>query len=183
MIGLRTGEVLLRRVHDEAVADFASAYSRFSAAFPASVAIEHVGSTAVPDLAAKPIVDISIGVPSALLMEDAIRTLEACGYRYRGFRTDAGGHICDFLVGDLTTRHVHVVQAGSESWHRYIVLRDFLTVSASARCRYEQEKTTLASRFPASRREYTLAKIRIVQSLTDEGIEWFRVRSSARRHS
>lgn len=170
MIGLRTGEVLLSYDHEAAVFDYAETRRKLKGVLPAGVHVEHIGSTAVRGLIAKPIVDIVIGLADFTEFDLVVERMKAKGYRYRGFRPNAGGHICDFLVGERTTRHAHIVVANSEQWHRYIVFRDFLTSCPSARNRYEAIKRALALQYPWHRRAYTASKHEFIEALTDEAI-------------
>ncbi|HEY3612654.1 MAG TPA: GrpB family protein, partial [Gaiellales bacterium] len=105
-----------------------------------ALSVEHIGSTAVPGLAAKPIVDIlvELGDPGD---EALVPTLAAAGYelrvhepRHRMFRTPAR---------DV---HVHVWPTGSAEGRAYLELRDRLRTDPLARARYEQVKRELAGR-------------------------------------
>lgn len=170
MMGLRAGEVFLSYVHDAAVLDYAETRRKLEGVLPAGVHIEHIGSTAVRGLIAKPIVDIAIGLADFTELDLVVERMKAKGYRYRGFRPDAGGHICDFRIGERTIRHAHVVVAHSEQWHRYIAFRDFLRSCPSARNRYETLKRGLALQYPWHRRTYTASKHQFIEALTDEAI-------------
>jgi GrpB-like predicted nucleotidyltransferase (UPF0157 family) len=93
-------------------------------AFLPPLRIEHVGSTAVPGLPAKPVLDIAAGrdadVPAAVY----IPVLESAGYIYRGASGVPGRDF--FRLGMLRTHHLHLVEHEGELWRRYIGLRDAL---------------------------------------------------------
>jgi len=130
------------------------------------VTVEHVGSTAVPGLAAKPIIDIAIGVDGDVEIEPVVRRLEPLGYIYRGDLGDEGGHL--FVLEDQPDHrvaHIHVVSTGDPQWSRYLAFRDRLRGDMQARTEYECLKRQLARRFPDNRGAYTAAKESFIQRL------------------
>jgi GrpB-like predicted nucleotidyltransferase (UPF0157 family) len=165
MMGLRSGEVRLEDVHAEAVELFNAAEARIASALPAASEVEHVGSTAVSGLIAKPIVDIVVGVPSIDEIGEAKAALVRLGYRDRGWKKEAGGHILDWVDGDVTTQHLHVTVLASLEWRNYIDFRDRLKTSAQCRRRYEMLKKRLARIHERDRRSYTDAKASFVLSV------------------
>ena len=130
------------------------------------VSVEHVGSSAVPGLATKPIIDLAVGLEGQGAPKLAQSSLERMGYQFRGDAGDQGG-----LVFVLDARpkhrvvHLHVVDHGGAQWRRYITFRDLLLSDASARERYERMKKELAEKFPGDRKAYTEAKTSIVYDL------------------
>jgi GrpB-like predicted nucleotidyltransferase (UPF0157 family) len=103
--------------------------------------IEHVGSTAVPGLAAKPILDIMVGVGSLRDAEQYIRPLEQLCYECRG---EAGvpGRLF-FRKGDPRSHHLHVTEIGSEFWERHLVFRDYLRAHPGTAREYARIKQHL----------------------------------------
>ena len=136
------------------------------------VTIEHVGSTAVPGLAAKPIIDIMVGVGDPAAAERCVRPLEGIGYVYRG---EAGvpGRLF-FRKGNPRTHHVHVAQFGGEIWRRTLLFRDFLRAHPEAARQYGQAKRELARRFRASPEAYGPAKEPVVESILARARVWER---------
>jgi GrpB-like predicted nucleotidyltransferase (UPF0157 family) len=108
-----------------------------------AVAIEHIGSTSVPDLCAKPIVDILIGLRELVLSEQEIEAMERLGYEYMG-EYGVPGRLF-FRKGDPRTHNVHVVQHGGEHWERQLVFRDALRADPEERRRYDEFKRKLAA--------------------------------------
>lgn len=106
------------------------------------VAIEHIGSTSVPDLCAKPIVDVLVGLEELELTDDQIAAMERLGYDYLG-EHGLPGRL--FFRKDPRTLHVHVVQYGGEHWERQIVFRDTLRSDPEERRRYDEFKRRLAA--------------------------------------
>jgi GrpB-like predicted nucleotidyltransferase (UPF0157 family) len=133
------------------------------------VGIEHFGSTAVPGLAAKPIIDILIAVASlprakATMIEPII----ALGYVYWSDNPKSDRM---FFVkgmppyGDRRTHHIHITEPDGEMWQRRLAFRDYLRANPDEARRYEALKRDLATRFPANREAYTEAKTDYVEGV------------------
>ncbi len=139
--------------------------SRIVAAIGPWVAdIQHVGSTAVPGLGAKPIIDIMIGLRSLDHARHCIAPLEAIGYQYipeyedelperRYFRRPGGG-----AYRGRGTHHLHMVETSSEFWERHLLFRDYLRDHAEVARAYEALKRRLAAHYGADHEGYTEAK-------------------------
>jgi GrpB-like predicted nucleotidyltransferase (UPF0157 family) len=106
------------------------------------VAIEHIGSTAVPELCAKPIVDVLVGLRELDLTEHEISAMRERGYAYLG-EHGLPGRL--FFRREPRTHHVHVVEHGGEHWERQITFRDALRSDAEERRRYDEFKRRLAA--------------------------------------
>ena len=106
------------------------------------VGIEHIGSTSVPDLCAKPIVDVLVGLRELALRPEQIEAMEGLGYEYLG-EHGLPGRL--FFRKHPRTHHVHVVQHGGEHWERQITFRDALRNDAEERRRYDEFKRRLAA--------------------------------------
>jgi GrpB-like predicted nucleotidyltransferase (UPF0157 family) len=159
-LGLEYGRVRLVD-HDEV---WVNAFERESDRLHATLgtlalAVEHVGSTAVPGLISKPILDIAVGLGAVADHEVLIVRLELLGYSFRGDAGDGGGLV--FVLEDRPAHrvaHVHAVRFGGDQWRRYLMVRDQLRTDQAARTAYAQLKRRLADRFADDRRFYTAAK-------------------------
>jgi GrpB-like predicted nucleotidyltransferase (UPF0157 family) len=130
-----------------------------------SVAIEHVGSTAVPDLLAKPIVDIAVGVAS---LDDSVSWPEILGlegYASFGDREGRGEHFYAKGPERERTIYLHVVPVRSRRWDDYLKFRDALRSEASIRREYEKLKSGLAAANPQDRFAYTEAKAAFIHRI------------------
>ncbi|MFN8081681.1 MAG: GrpB family protein [Kineosporiaceae bacterium] len=128
-------------------------------------AVEHVGSTAVVGLVAKPVIDVDVVVPEHQV-EAAIVALGAIGYRHRGelgipdrhaFRAPAGG----------PARHVYVCVAGSLALRNHLAVRDTLRRDAGLRAEYAAVKCALAERDLDSMDEYLAGKNAVLHKILD----------------
>ena len=119
--------------------------------------IEHVGSTAVPGLSAKPVIDIMAAVGSLDASRDALPLLQKFGYRYAPYRPDEMHWLCkpDFAQ---RTHHLHLVPFRSALWEERIRFRDCLRSTPTIAAEYAALKYRLARIHPSDREAYTAAK-------------------------
>jgi GrpB-like predicted nucleotidyltransferase (UPF0157 family) len=130
-----------------------------SAVGPLALAIEHYGSTAVPGLRAKPVIDLLIGV---LDIEDGLKMIEPMarlGYDYAGSQGIPEHHI--FGRSAVRTHLAHVVVHGGDQWRRSLRFRDRLRGDPDLRVAYQALKEQLAAR-GLTRAAYTAAKSEFV---------------------
>ena len=124
------------------------------------VAIEHIGSTSVPELAAKPVIDVLVGAASLAYIEDRIASLAALGYEYVA-KYEVELPLRRYFVKSsmLSPRiHVHAVVTGSTIWREHLAFRDALRTNAALRSEYQELKVQLAARFVDNKAAYTEAK-------------------------
>lgn len=113
-----------------------------------AVSVEHVGSTAVPGLAAKPIIDMDVVVASSDNVSAAIEKLAILGYVHRGNLGIADREAFESPQG-LPAHHLYVCLQGSAALANHLALRDFLRRDSAAAAEYGRIKKQLAARFPA----------------------------------
>lgn len=119
--------------------------------------VEHVGSTAVPGLCAKPVIDIMVGVTSLLESEPAKAGLREAGYQYAEYKTDVMHWFCKPSFA-MRTHHLHLIPYGSPLWHDRLRFRDLLRSDAMLAGQYAALKMELAQRFERDREAYTDGK-------------------------
>ena len=120
------------------------------------VAIEHYGSTSIPGIKAKPIIDLLIGVPH---LDEALRLVEAMqglGYDYAAHAGVPGHHV--FGRGAARTHLAHFVEHAGESWFECLRFRDRLRADTELARAYERLKIELAAKYPRDRAAYTAGK-------------------------
>lgn len=125
--------------------------------------IEHVGSTSVPSLAAKPIIDILVVVRDSADEPAYLPRLEAAGYALRVREPDWNEH--RMLRTPERDAHVHVYSAGCAEVERNLTFRDRLRRNADDRRRYEQTKRELASKDWPDMNAYAYAKTHVIESI------------------
>jgi GrpB-like predicted nucleotidyltransferase (UPF0157 family) len=134
---------------------------------PAALRIDHVGSTAVPGLAAKPIVDVQLSVTDVEDEAAYLPHLEACGYR---LRVRSPGH--RMVRTPERDVHVHVCSAGSDWERRHLLFRDRLRHDADDRAVYEATKRRLAGRNWVDMNAYADAKGPVIADITRRAEAW-----------
>jgi GrpB-like predicted nucleotidyltransferase (UPF0157 family) len=145
--------------------------------------VEHIGSTAVPGLAAKPIVDVLVEVSDLEETKTRIAPLlEAQGYDYF-WRPSSGDDTPPFYAwfikrdgSGVRTHHIHMVEAHFEHWDR-LLFRDYLIQHPEVAREYAELKIRLSERHDRDRVAYTQAKSDFVAAVTAKAKEHFRRRS------
>ncbi len=128
--------------------------------------IEHIGSTAVPGLAAKPVIDIMAGVQTLDASREAIAAAADAGYCYAPYQVDLEHWFCKPSFS-FRTHHLHLIPVGTPQWIRPIAFRDYLRTHADAPAEYEVLKRQLAQEHRLDREAYTLAKRPFIDRITD----------------
>ncbi|QEE62177.1 GrpB family protein [Salinibacterium sp. dk2585] len=149
------------RPHDDGWARvFAEHRQRIRNALGPAVEIEHIGSTAVAGLAAKPIVDIVVAVSDITAEEDYLAPLLAAGYELRV--REPGHRLVRTPARDV---HVHLYEWGATAIDEYLLLRDHLRADADDRALYESTKRALMSRQWDDMNDYADAKTEVIQAI------------------
>ena len=130
--------------------------------------VQHVGSTAVPDLPAKPILDIAAGMRTPGAIPELVTLLTAIGYIYRGDGGADGGHLfVKERSPDVRTIHLHVVEHNGTQWRNYLLFRDLLRRNPGIRKQYAELKQELGARFRHDRKSYTAAKHDFIRGILE----------------
>lgn len=129
-----------------------------------AAAIEHIGSTAVPGLAAKPIIDLDVLLRSDADLPAAMSKLAALGYEHQGDLGIPGRHAFKAPSHDVQ-HHLYVCLPSTEEFSRHIAFRDHLRAHPKDANVYSSLKRSLAQRFPHDRDAYTNAKTQFVHEI------------------
>ena len=114
-----------------------------------ALVIEHVGSTSVPGLSAKPIIDIDVVIAGAALLSDVIAALRGIGYRHEGDLGIAGREAFDYEgKPHLRRHHLYVCPRDSAELKRHIAFRDYLRAHPEAVRAYSRIKEEGAALYP-----------------------------------
>ncbi|QND72810.1 GrpB family protein [Tardiphaga robiniae] len=122
-----------------------------------ALAVEHIGSTSVPGLDAKPIIDIDVIISTEADLSTAISKLSKAGYTYEGEKGIEGRHALAQPSG-LPAHHLYVCAAGNPELKRHIAFRDSLRANPDVAKSYGALKKCLAEKFGSDREGYTDAK-------------------------
>ena len=126
-------------------------------------AVEHYGSTSVPELAAKPILDILVGTEKFGDSSPFAARLEPLGYEYAHWAGVSGHQV--FGRGQPRTHLLHVVRFDGAEWHQALRFRDRLRSSIELRKAYSALKKELAAKYPTNRPRYTAEKTSFIEAV------------------
>jgi len=165
MIGLERGIVRLAPYNAEWARLFEEERARLQAAVGDYVLdIQHVGSTSIPGMVAKPIIDIAIAVVSFEGALGCVGPMERIGYEYEGENGVPRRHL--FVKRNpSTTYHVHISEPGSRNWENQVLFRDYLLAHPEVAEEYVALKMRLAEQFPSDREAYTDGKAPFIERI------------------
>ena len=146
--------------------------------------VEHIGSTAVPGLAAKPIIDLMPLVADLALLDEGRRRVEELGYVWHGELGIAGRRYCT-LQDKRGTRlaQLHFFEAGSAHAMRHIAFRDYLRALPHIADAYAQEKRRAHQLHPDNSHAYGDEKSAWVEAMERHAIAWFSAREQTGQSS
>ncbi|MHC5010828.1 MAG: GrpB family protein [Planctomycetota bacterium] len=157
--------------HDPAWPDlFAQEAPAVATAFGSDAVVEHMGSTAVPGLAAKPIVDLMVGLEEVVVDDRLVARMAVLGYHHRGERGIPGRQY--FEKGDPRSHHVHAVPFGGAFWTDHLLFRDYLRAHPDEVEAYERTKRDLAKRFRDDRQAYSDGKTPFIEAALERARAW-----------
>ena len=135
--------------------------------------IQHIGSTSIKAIKAKPIIDIAVAVNDFEAVLQKRAELEKADVI---FRFDERPEQLLFVIGDFEkdtrSHHIHVVLYGSDEWNNYINFRDYLNSNIEAAREYETTKLRLSEQYPDDRIAYTDGKQEVIDKLLAEALVW-----------
>jgi NAD-dependent deacetylase len=136
------------------------------------VEIEHIGSTAVPGLAGKPVIDVSVGLRRPELSMEQVAAVEALGYEYLGENGLPGRLFFRRSEAGTRTHHLHVVEIDGEHWHRHRAFREYLRSHPDEAGRYAAEKLRLAAQ-ASTQGDYWERKQPYADALFERAWAWY----------
>ena len=152
--------------------DWPRAFEHESAAIleacrPGVIEVHHVGSTSVPGLAAKPVLDMMPIAASPAAALEAVSRMAALGYRYREEHGIPGRYYFDKAADGRTVAHVHMFPVGHPAIRTHLLFRDYLRMHPDAARDYERLKWGLASKHRDDREAYTDAKAEFIEGIIE----------------
>ncbi|HLM59297.1 MAG TPA: GrpB family protein [Pyrinomonadaceae bacterium] len=167
MLGLKNGAVKLFPHQEQWHELFAEEKIRLQNSIGANIlAVEHIGSTAICGISAKPVLDIAVAVEQYSDGEKCIKTLENSGYEYRGEYGIAGRHY--FVKGEPRTHHLHMVELKSDFWRSHLLFRDYLRQNPAVAGEYDNLKRNLAEKLAENRNAYLEGKAEFIENVLKE---------------
>lgn len=168
-LGLTSGTVTVIPYDARWVALFDEASLELASALgPAILAVHHVGSTSVPGLHAKPILDILVSIPDFPRGLALVPRLASLGYEFRPTEEIPDRHYFRRLRGNVRTHHLSLAEPSSHHHRVTIAFRDALRASPSLVAEYGALKLRLARKFPRDRQAYIDGKTEFVTRVLAE---------------
>ena len=147
-----------------------------------AVRIDHIGSTAVPGLGARPIIDVQVSVTDVRNRSSFEPQLNALGYQHFAFPELPVDDYLIFVPADgSNTEHIAVCEINTRHERRHLALRDFLSRFPQAAREYEAEKRRSAAAAQGSREAYSAGKHDRLQVLEGQALAWFDATTPAAR--
>ncbi len=134
----------------------------------------HIGSTSVPGLKSKPIIDILVAVRDISKVDSFNGAMEEAGYAAFGENGIPGRRYFQKAVGDDHSHHVHVFEIGNSEIERHIAFRDYLRAHPQAAEKYGTLKARLAEKYPYDIESYQSGKGTMILEIQEEAIKWYR---------
>ena len=160
-LGLERGRVKLIPHDDEWDSEAGRVVATLWRIIPEAKDIQHVGSTAIKTIEAKPIIDIAVALDDVQSVKIHIDRMAEYGMIFRG--SDIPGQIL-FIIGEgnIRTHHIHIVKWHSKEWENYIMFRDYMNSHSDKASEYEKLKKHLSLSFPDNRSAYTQGKAEFI---------------------
>jgi GrpB-like predicted nucleotidyltransferase (UPF0157 family) len=138
---------------------------------PAALRIDHIGSTAIPGMAAKPIIDVQISVVDLSTFSDFADPLARLGYRFRKDNPELTKRYFREPLGTRRT-HIHVRERGG--WHEQwaLLFRDYMRSNAGEHRAYAELKRHLAAVYPRDMEAYTTGKVELLWQIIQRADHW-----------
>lgn len=155
--GLLPGKVFLTEPSPQWAQLYAQEHDRIARRLGATVvAMEHYGSTSIPGIKAKPVIDLLIGVRRLDDALDCVTAMEELGYDFARHADVPDHHV--FGKGEARTHLAHFVEHDGEAWRECLTFRDRLRADPAKARAYEALKLELAATYPEDRAAYTAGK-------------------------
>ena len=141
---------------------------------PNLLAVHHIGSTAIPNLTAKPIIDLMPVVASLLLLDQNRLAVEALGFQWYGELGISGRRYCTLSGRNgLRKAQLHFYEANSPHITRHLAFRDYLRAHRHIALEYQAEKHRAQKLFPNNSHEYSEEKSAWIKEVEAKALDWF----------
>jgi GrpB-like predicted nucleotidyltransferase (UPF0157 family) len=165
-LGLRSGEVIVVAYDTRWPALFETTATELRKALgPSILAVHHVGSTSVPGLCSKPILDMLVSISDLNAGLELVAVLEPLGYEFRPDEEIPDRHYFRRRIGTTRTHHLSLAEPGSQHHRATLAFRDALRRDAQLATTYAELKVILARAFHLDRPEYLEGKAKFIQDV------------------
>lgn len=129
------------------------------------IGIHHIGSTAISNISAKPIIDIAVEINNFSALDQLDNKLKEKGFIYRSMHDKPGYRL--YIKGgkDYRSCHIHFYEKGSETLQNDLHFRDYLVNHPETAKKYDELKQNLADKYPNDRKKYTEGKKGFIEAV------------------
>ncbi|GAB2177546.1 GrpB family protein [Dongia sp. agr-C8] len=145
---------------------------------PVLLAVHHIGSTAVPGLIAKPIIDLMPLVSDLTALDLERGAVEALGYRWHGEVGIPGRRYCTAEIGDRRVAQLHFFTMGSPAARRHLAFRDYLRAHPGAAAAYAAVKRRARDLHPGDSHAYGAEKQPWIDQAEAQALAWYSARGA-----
>ncbi len=137
--------------------------------------IEHVGSTSIPGLSAKPIIDIAIGGKDEKTVRDIAEALGNAGYDMLDSFETKGEILARKGTPECRTHYIHIQILGCEYWNEFVYFKRYMLDHEEAVLEYEKLKCELSVKYANERKKYTAAKNEFISSILEKAYKMYKL--------
>ncbi len=139
------------------------------------VRIEHVGSTSIPGLSAKPIIDIAIGTKSKEQLYEVAKCLEKAGYDMLDSFDEKGEVLARKGTPECRTHYIHIQLLGGEYWNEFIYFKKYLLDHPECVEAYQKLKEELSVKYADERKKYTASKNEFITDILQKAYSMYKL--------
>lgn len=139
------------------------------------VRIEHVGSTAIPGLSAKPIIDIAIGAKNEEDLFKIAKRLEDAGYDMLNSYEEKGEVLARKGTPECRTHYIHIQLLGSEYWNEFMYFKKFMLDHPESVKEYQKLKEELSIKYADERKKYTASKNEFISNILEQAYKMYKL--------
>jgi len=136
------------------------------------IAVHHIGSTAIPGMAAKPTIDLLVVDRDHGRLDACNDDMRRAGYQSKGENGVSGRRYFQRMIGDVHLFHIHAFEIGHPDIERHLNFRDYLRAHPIDARAYEALKRHLAAQFPFEPKKYTSGKTRFIRAIDQRAAGW-----------
>ncbi|MBE9195794.1 GrpB family protein [Synechocystis sp. LEGE 06083] len=143
------------------------------------IAVHHIGSTAIPGIYAKPIIDLLVEVKNIFNVDEQNSSMESIGYEVMGeFGIPGRRYFSKNNQAGFRTHHIHIFEVGSEQVKRHLKFRDYMIAHADDAQKYSEIKRKLAKKYPTNIDKYMDGKDQFIREIDRKAAQWHKTQKS-----
>lgn len=139
------------------------------------IGIEHVGSTSIPGLSAKPIIDVAIGAKNEEDLFEVAKRLENAGYNLLNSYEEKGEVLARKGAPECRTHYIHIQLLGSEYWNEFMYFKRYMLDHPESVKEYQKLKEELSVKYADERKKYTASKNEFISNILKQAYKIYKL--------